>query len=161
MIIEASLYWKGVWDITTQKVSYEITDQAGIYMILTGKKETILRRWRLLDQIIYIGHSKNIRKGLRDSTLWSQWEENNRNSLVVKVAPMYDDHDPEMLVKCLIHNFPSICNPPIAEDEVLTGDILEVKNKTQKFPLGDNCQWAVTIPKPEPEGEGMKYSVHD
>jgi len=149
MILETSLYWKGVWDITNKKVSYEITDQSGVYMILTGKKETILRRWKLLDQIIYIGNSKNIRKGLRDSNMWSKWEEHNRNSLVVKVAPFYDDQDPDIIVKCLIHNFPTLCNPPIPEDEIDTGDIIEVKNKTQRFPLGESCQWTVTMPKPE------------
>jgi len=149
MILDSSLYWKGVWDITNKKVSYAITDQTGIYMILTGKKETILRRWKLLDQIIYIGHSNNIRKGLRDSTMWPEWEEHNRNSLVVKVAPIYDEQDPEILVKCLIYNFPTLCNPAISEDEIDTGDIIEVKNKTQKFPLPESCQWKVTMPKPE------------
>ena len=149
MILETSLYWKNMWDISNRNVSYDITDQSGIYMILTGKKETILRRWKLLDKIIYIGYSKNIRKGLRDSKLWDEWETHNVASLVVKVAPIYDEQDPEIPAKSLIYNHTTLCNPEIPDDEVETGDIIEVKNKLNRFPLSENSQWSVTSPKKE------------
>ena len=71
---KVSLYWKGVWKVSKEKVPYEITDQPGLYLVLTGNRETILKRWKIFDQIIFIGHATNIRKGLRDEGGWKEWE---------------------------------------------------------------------------------------
>ncbi len=149
--MDNSLFWKGVWEITSNKVPYDITDQSGVYMILTGHKEALLKRWKLLDQIIAIEYSKNIRKGLRDSMYWDEWEKHKSKSLVVKYAAVDSPEVGENIVKCLKYNHHPLVNDEKEPEGEHTGKVIEVKNKMKRWPLPEMSTWHIRISTPPPK----------
>ncbi|MBF0432074.1 MAG: hypothetical protein HQK83_12390 [Fibrobacteria bacterium] len=151
---ELGIFWKGPWPISNKKVPYEITDQEGLFMVLTGKKEVILRRWKVFEQIIYIGHASNIRKGLRDNPEWNGWEQHNQKSLLVKVATFTKPVDFIELNYCLNSNIKPLCYKPPAHTEVQPKkSVLNIRNKGQKWPLGETYKCNLPIPIPTEGGE--------
>ncbi len=146
---EIGLYWKGPWEIRSGKVPYEITDEEGVYIILTGRKEKLLRRWKIFDQIISIGYSPNIRKGLRDSGKWEIWENHNQTNLLVKVATFTKKTDSKALIFCLHHNISTLTGEKPKGTEPDTGvETLIIRNKGQKWPLADSYQCRLPIIQP-------------
>jgi hypothetical protein len=154
---EVSIYWKGVWKISSSKVPYEITDQGGIYMILTGKRDTIFRTWKIMDQVVYIGFAENLRKGLRDCDKWSIWEEHNQHDLLVKVAVTDAGVSKEAIQYCLVQKTRPLCNTfNENEDAIQSTDILTLLNKGKKWPLGDSYRHSIPQLKSSKEEDSKK-----